>query len=887
MDQPVQASKPVVDNPPELPAEAPADAHAGEQGDSALYAETHVPLHGDAPSPAGPALAPHARTDAKAHRKPITAVWPGNPYPRGANFDGEGVNFSLFSQHAEKVELCIFDATGRRELQRIELKERTDDAWHGYLPEARPGLLYGYRVHGPYDPERGHRFNPHKLLIEPYAKHIQGQIKWSDAHFGYRVGNAKEDLSFDKHDNASGMPKCRVIDPAFTWGDDRPPRVPFHDTVVYEAHVRGFTMRHPEVPPELRGTYAGLATAPVIDHLLRLGVTAVELMPVHTFVDDRHLLDKGMKNYWGYNTIGFFAPDMRYSATGRVSEFKTMVKTLHSAGIEVILDVVYNHTAEGNQMGPTLSFRGVDNASYYRLVPDNPRYYMDFTGCGNTLNMQHPRVLALLMDSLRYWVTEMHVDGFRFDLASALARELFDVDRLGSFFDTIGQDPVLSQVKLIAEPWDVGMGGYQVGNFPPGWNEWNDRYRDTVRAYWKGDEGLIGDFARRFTGSADLYEASGRKPHASVNFITAHDGFTMQDLVSYNGKHNEANGEDNRDGNDNNRSWNHGAEGPTEDAGINALRAQQKRNMMATLLLSQGVPMILGGDELGQTQNGNNNAYCQDNELSWIDWDLTGEEREFLEFVAQMVAFRRRHPVFSRRRFLQGRELVDGLREVAWLRPDGGEMTDTEWHTTYNRCLGVYMAGTVIERVDRRGKPVRDNNFLTLFNAHHEKIDFLLPEFHEGGGWQVVLDTANARHPFEQRPYEPGAAYPLEGRSMALFISTAPHPALHYRGGEKGTHATQPPAAKRPAPAPAAPKAEAPAASSPADAATQSASAAAPPAASAPSVPVSSPSPDTANPAEFGAAKPGTPAATTPPDAAPVKATQPLPDNLGEDSKGG
>jgi isoamylase len=740
--------------------------------------------------------APEPATPGKAQRKgpkgPISAVWPGEPYPRGATWDGEGVNFSLFSRNAEKVELCIFDPTGRRELQRIEFREQTDESFHAYLPEARPGLLYGYRVYGPYDPSRGHRFNPNKLLIEPYAKHIQGPLRWSDAHFGYRVGHPKADLSFDKRDNAAGMPKCRVVDPAFTWGDDRPPRTSLHDTVIYELHVRGFTMRHPDVPPELRGTYAGIATAPVIDHLLRLGVTAVELMPVHTFVDDRHLVERGMRNYWGYNTIGFFAPDMRYSATGRMSEFKTMVKTLHSAGIEVILDVVYNHTAEGNHMGPTLSFRGVDNASYYRLVPEDPRYYMDFTGCGNTLNMQHPRVLALLMDSLRYWATEMHVDGFRFDLASALARELFDVDRLGSFFDTIGQDPVLSQVKLIAEPWDVGAGGYQVGNFPPGWNEWNDRYRDTVRSYWKGDAGMLGDFARRISGSADLYEASGRKPHASINFITAHDGFTLQDLVSYDRKHNEASGEDNRDGTDNNRSWNHGAEGPTDDPAINALRARQKRNLMATLLLSQGVPMLLGGDELGHTQGGNNNAYCQDNEISWLNWDLTDDERAFLEFVAQIIAFRRRHPVFSRRRFLRGRTLADGLKEVAWLRPDDQEMSDKDWNTGFNRCIGVYMAGTVIERVDRRGKPIKDNNFLLLFNAHHEEIPFQLPEFHEGGGWQLLLDTANEKHPFEQRGFAAGDKYPLQGRSMAVLIATTPHASLRTHRGT--APATQPPA---------------------------------------------------------------------------------------------
>jgi isoamylase len=788
------------------------------------------------------AAAPSPAPERAPPRKPISAVWPGQPYPRGATWDGEGVNFSLFTENAEKVELCVFDASGRREVQRIELRERTDNSWHCYLPEARPGMLYGYRVHGPYDPERGHRFNPNKLLIEPYAKHVQGALKWNDAHFGYRVGHPKEDLSFDKRDNAAGMPKCRVVDPAFTWGDDRAPRTPFHDTVIYELHVRGFTMRHPDVPPELRGTYAALATAPVIDHLLRLGVTAVELMPVHTFVDDRHLLELGMRNYWGYNTIGFFSPDMRYSATGRISEFKTMVKTLHSAGIEVILDVVYNHTAEGNQMGPTLSFRGVDNASYYRLSPQDPRYYMDFTGCGNTLNMQHPRVLGLLMDSLRYWVLQMHVDGFRFDLASALARELFDVDRLGSFFDTIGQDPVLSQVKLIAEPWDVGEGGYQVGNFPPRWNEWNDRYRDAVRGYWKGDEGLIGDFAQRFTGSSDLYEASGRKPHASVNFVTAHDGFTLQDLVSYNDKHNEANGEDNRDGHNNNRSWNHGVEGPTDDARINALRARQKRNLIATLLLSQGVPMLLAGDELGKTQNGNNNAYCQDNELSWLSWDLNDSERAFFEFVAHMVSFRRRHPVFSRRRFLQGRTLSNGVKEVAWLQPNGEEMTDTEWHTAFNRCLGVYMAGTVIERVDRRGKPVRDNNFLVLFNAHHEEIPFLLPKFHAGGAWQEGLDTANAEQPFEHKHFEAGAQYPLQGRSMALLIATASHPALSYR--HPTASATQPPRA-------------------------------------GPSEPSIKPAP-ASTPAAPVAAAPHTPA-----DAAPAKATEPLPEKLGQDAKGG
>ena len=704
----------------------------------------------------------------------IGAVWPGYPYPRGATWDGEGVNFSLFSASADKVELCLFDSAGRHEVQRIELRERTDEIWHCYLPEARPGLLYGYRVHGPYRPEEGHRFNPNKLLIEPYAKRLEGALLWSDAHFGYRLGHPKADLSFDKRDSAAGTPKCRVVDPAFTWGDDRPPRTPWHDTVIYEAHVRGLTLRHPGVPPQLRGTYSGLATAPMIEHFQRLGITALELMPVHAFVDDRTLLEKGLHNYWGYNTVGFFAPERRYSASGQTSEFKTMVKTLHSAGIEVILDVVYNHTAEGSELGPTLSLRGIDNTAYYRLSPGSPRHYMDFTGTGNTLNLQHPRVLQLLMDSLRYWVQEMHVDGFRFDLASALARELYDVDRLGSFFDTMGQDPVLSQVKLIAEPWDIGSGGYQVGNFPPGWNEWNDKYRDSMRAYWKGDERQIGEFARRLTGSADLYEASGRKPHASINFITAHDGFTLEDLVSYNEKHNQANGDGNRDGGDHNRSWNCGAEGPSGDPAIRALRAQQKRNLMATLLLSQGVPMVLGGDELGHTQRGNNNAYCQDGELSWLDWRLDEEQEAFLEFTCRLIAVRRHHPVFSRRRFLQGDTVTaDGLREIIWLSPDGREMTRADWGVPYARCLGLYLAGAAIERRDLKGKPVTDNNFMLLCNAHHERIPFALPGPLAQKSWWTVLDTAAAEAPFTQRRWEAGTRYPLQGRSLALLRETA------------------------------------------------------------------------------------------------------------------
>jgi isoamylase len=701
----------------------------------------------------------------------IGAAWPGNPYPRGATWDGEGVNFSLFSANAEKVELCLFDPTGRHEVQRIDVKERTDDNWHLYSPEARPGLLYGYRVHGPYAPEKGHRFNPHKLLIEPYVKHLQGPLVWSDAHFGYRTGHAKEDLSFDRRDSAAGTPKCRVVDPAFTWGDDRPPRIPWHDTVIYEAHVRGLTIRHPDVPPHLRGTYAGLSTAPIVDHLVRLGVTAIELMPVHYFIDDRHLAEKGLHNYWGYNTLGFFAPDMRYSATGRISEFKTMVKVLHSAGIEVLLDVVYNHTAEGNQMGPTLGFRGIDNASYYRLMADNPRYYMDFTGTGNTLNLQHPRVLQMLMDSLRYWVLEMHVDGFRFDLASALARELHDVDRLGSFFDTVGQDPVLSQVKLIAEPWDVGSGGYQVGNFPPGWNEWNDKYRDTIRAYWKGDGGLVGDFARRITGSADLYEASGRKPNASINFATAHDGFTLEDLVSYNEKHNEANGEDNRDGHNENRSWNCGVEGPTDDPKIRSLRTRQKRNLIASLLLSQGVPMVLGGDELSRTQRGNNNAYCQDNEISWFDWHIDTPRKEFLEFVTRVIMLRRQHPVFSRRRYVQADTLTsEGLKEILWLHPEGHEMTQGDWEQGFARCVGVYLAGGAIERRGHRGQPIKDSNFLLLVNAHHEVIPFRIAPELSAKTWFTVMDTAAEGDPFEFK--RPPPEYPLQARSLVLLQET-------------------------------------------------------------------------------------------------------------------
>ena len=701
-------------------------------------------------------------------------VWPGRPYPLGATWDGEGVNFALFSESAEKVELCLFDQFGRREIHRILLREQTDQVWHCYLPEGRPGLLYGYRVHGPYEPTKGFRFNRNKLLLDPYAKQIQNGLKWHDSHFGYRIGHRNEDLSFDRRDSAPGMLKAVVVDPAFTWGADRPPHTPWHRTIIYEVHVKGFTIRHPEVPAGLRGTYAALATAPMIDHLTQLGVTAVELMPVHTFVDDRHLIERGLRNYWGYNSIGFFAPEPRYCATGSINDFKTMIKTLHSAGIEVILDVVYNHTAEGNHLGPTLSFRGIDNPAYYRLVPDDPRYYMDYTGTGNTLNMRHPRVLQLIMDSLRYWVLEMHVDGFRFDLAATLARELHEVDRLGAFLDIIHQDPILSQVKLIAEPWDLGEGGYQVGKFPVGWAEWNDKYRDVVRSYWKGDGGLIGELAYRITGSSDLYARSGRKPYASINFVTAHDGFTLHDLVSYNSKHNEANGEENRDGSDNNRSWNCGVEGPTDDPEVNRLRARQKRNFMATTLLSQGVPMLLAGDEIGRTQAGNNNAYCQDNEISWVDWTPEHMDLDTLGFVRQLIALHKEHAVFRRRKFFQGRKIKGAeIKDIVWLRPDGGEMTDEEWNQDFARCLGVALSGAAIDEVNERGQRVQDENFLLLMNAHFEEIPFALPAPPLGAGWIALIDTSCQISGDANRFFFGSASYPLQARSLALLVERA------------------------------------------------------------------------------------------------------------------
>ena len=702
----------------------------------------------------------------------LTAVWPGQPYPLGASWDGEGVNFALFSEHAEKVELCLFDQRGRREISRIPMQWQTDQVWHCYLPEARPGQLYGYRVHGPYEPLKGHRFNPNKLLLDPYARDIVGQMRWNDALFGYTIGDKTGDLRPDPRNSARGDPKSRVIDTAFTWGDDQPLRTPWHETVIYELHVKGFTIQHPDVPPGYRGTYAGLASEPVIQHLKQLGITAVELMPVHSFISDRHLVENGLANYWGYNSIGYFAPHAGYSASGDVNEFKTLVKRLHSNGIEVILEVVYNHTAEGNHMGPTLCFRGIDNVAYYRLVGDQPHYYMDYTGCGNSLNMMHPRVLQLIMDSLRYWVQEMHVDGFRFDLAPTLAREVHAVDRFGAFLDIVHQDPVLSRVKLIAEPWDLGEGGYQVGNFPIGWTEWNNRYRDSIRAYWKGEGSLIGELAYRLTGSSDLYEQSGRRPYASINFVTCHDGFTLTDLVSYNDKHNIENLEDNRDGESHNLSWNMGEEGPVaRNQNINNARRQQKRNILATLLLSQGVPMLLAGDEMGRTQNGNNNAYCQDNEISWVNWDIDSHDREFMVFVRNIIRLRKRHPVFRRRHFFQGRHIKGvNVKDILWLRPDGEEMTDNEWSMYHARCLGLLLHGDAIEEHDERGGRIHDDTYLLLLNANAKPIAFRMPGHVGIARWCVEIDTCyvHGKRP-DRSTFNTGESYTLQGRSTTLL----------------------------------------------------------------------------------------------------------------------
>ncbi len=710
-------------------------------------------------------------------------VLPGNPYPQGATWDGTGVNFALYSENANKVELCLFDEADSDKAEHIELPECTGFVWHGYLPGITIGQLYGYRVYGPYEPQNGQRFNPAKLLIDPYAKALAGKVNWDYPVFGYQLGNPEQDLSLDTQDDSPGVPKGVVTTSHFDWQNDRMPEIALHDSVIYELHVKGFTALNREVPDTLRGTYAGLASPPAIDYLKKLGITAVELMPIHDFLDDKHLIDIGLRNYWGYNTTNFFAPDARYSSAGdrgqQIGEFKAMVRELHRAGIEVILDVVYNHTSEGSPMGPTLSFRGIDNSTYYRLTPDNPRYCMDYTGTGNTLNMRHPQVLKLVMDSLRYWVLDMHVDGFRFDLAAALARELHDVDRLSAFFDVINQDPVLSKVKLIAEPWDVGEGGYQVGRFPALWAEWNGKYRDVVRRYWKGDDGQLAELGYRLTGSSDLYQRDGRRPSASINFITAHDGFTLQDLVSYNDKHNEANGEENRDGANDNNSWNHGVEGVTDDPGIVELRERQKRNLLVTLLCSQGVPMICGGDEVGRTQNGNNNGYAQDNQISWTNWDLDDRKKALLEFTTNLIKLRKAHPNFRRRKFYQDRPIspskagkshVDGLevKDICWYRPDGQEMSEDEWDAGWVRCLAMRISGRTLGDVDRYGEPITDQTFMLCLNPHHESIQFYMPPTSAGGIWELVIDT---RDPMCSEPVTtaPGQFYDLIPHSSALF----------------------------------------------------------------------------------------------------------------------
>jgi isoamylase len=692
-------------------------------------------------------------------------IWPGEPYPLGANFDGTGTNFSIFSEVARRVELCLFDEDGTE--TRMDLPEQTALCWHGYVPNVRPGQRYGFRVHGPYDPNRGLRCNPAKLLLDPYAKAIEGDVRWNRAIFPYPLGDPDLDQAPDHTDSGPFMPKSVVIDPWFIWADDRRLRIPWHETVIYEVHVKGFTHRHPNIPPDLRGTYAGLATPEAIGHFKALGITAIELLPVHQFVHDHALVERGLRNYWGYNSIGYLAPHNEYSSSGQrgeqVQEFKRMVKTLHAAGIEIILDVVYNHTAEGNHLGAMLSFRGIDNAAYYRLM-DDARFYRDYTGTGNSLNMRHPHVLQLIMDSLRYWVMEMHVDGFRFDLAATLARELHDVDRLSAFFDLVQQDPVLSQVKLIAEPWDVGEGGYQVGNFPVLWSEWNGRYRDTVRDFWRGEPATLADFGFRFTGSSDLYQADGRRPYASINFVTCHDGFTLEDLVSYNHKHNDANGEDNRDGESYNRSWNSGVEGQTDDPDVRALRDRQKRNLLATVLLSQGVPMILGGDEMGRTQCGNNNAYCQDNDISWFDWEQM--DTELIGFVARLIRLRRDHPVFRRRRFFQGVQIQsEELTDIAWFKPDGGQMGAADWRNGYARSLGVFLNGDEIAAPDPRGRRPRDDSFFLLLNAHEQALRFTLPRGPYGRRWMRILDTADPLPRF----YRAGGQVPVVGRSLALL----------------------------------------------------------------------------------------------------------------------
>jgi isoamylase len=699
-------------------------------------------------------------------------VWPGTPYPLGATYDGAGTNFSVFSEIATRVELCFFDEEGKQTC--LDLPEMTGFIWHGYVPTIGPGQRYGYRVHGPWDPGAGDRCNPSKLLLDPYGKAVDGQVQWNEAVFGHFFDNPD---AKNEADSAPFMPKSVVTNPYFDWSNDRYPRTPWHETIIYEVHVKGFTQRHPEVPENQRGTYAGLAHPAAIKHLKTLGVTAVELLPVHQFIHDSLLLQRGLRNYWGYNSISYLAAHNEYSSGGQtgqqVQEFKQMVKTLHEEGIEVILDVVYNHTAEGNHLGPMLSMKGIDNAAYYRLTPDDKRYYMDYTGTGNSLNMRHPHVLQLIMDSLRYWHLDMHVDGFRFDLASTLARELHDVDRLSAFFDIIQQDPVLSQVKLIAEPWDVGEGGYQVGNFPPLWSEWNGKYRDSVRDYWRGTDQVLGDFANRLTGSSDLYAWTGRRPYASINFITAHDGFTLRDLVSYNEKHNEANGENGNDGANDNRSWNGGAEGPTPEGssdaeGINALRARQQRNFLTTLVLSVGVPMICGGDEIGRTQQGNNNAYCQDNEISWFDWEHVDDG--LFAFVTRVIEFRREHAVFQRRRWFYGRPLRGAdVSDIGWFKPDGEQMTDDDWQSDFARSIGVFLSGQGIPTPDARGEEIVDDSFYLLFNAHFEKMPFRLPTCPWGDRWETVIDT-NKPVPDLREHHELHAGEEVEVEAYAMMV---------------------------------------------------------------------------------------------------------------------
>lgn len=691
----------------------------------------------------------------------------GLPFPLGATWDGLGVNFTLFSANATKVELCLFDPATDEEIERIVLPEYTDEIYHGYLPDAHPGLIYGYRVYGPYDPENGHRFNPNKLLIDPYAKQLVGELKWSEALFGYTIGHPDGDLSFDERDSAPFVPKSKVIDPAYTWGRDQRVSVPWDKTIIYEAHVRGLSMRHPAVPEAVRGTFAGMMVPEVVEHIRKLGVSSVELLPIHGFVNDQHLLQKGLNNYWGYNSIAFFAPHARYLASGKVAEFKEMVAHYHDAGLEIILDVVYNHTAEGNEQGPTLSMRGIDNASYYRLMPDNKRFYINDSGTGNTLDLSHPCVLQMVTDSLRYWATEMHVDGFRFDLATILGRYHEGFDERHSFLVACRQDPVLRTVKLIAEPWDCGPGGYQVGGFAPGWAEWNDRFRDTVRAFWKGDDGILADFAGRMTGSGELFNQRGRRPYTSVNFITAHDGFTLRDLVSYNDKHNEENDENNQDGTNNNVSWNHGVEGPTDDREIIDLRLRQMRNFFATLLFSQGTPMIVAGDEFARTQHGNNNAYCQDSETGWIDWALDPDGEALLRFVRRLIKLRLAYPILRRNRFLVGTYNEDiGVKDVTWLDPHGNEMTTEQWEDGHGRSVGMLLDGRA--QVSGIRKPGADITLLVIVNAHHDVVNYRLPEVPEGLYWNCVIDT-NRPTLREHERLDFGAEFMVTGRSMLLF----------------------------------------------------------------------------------------------------------------------